>query len=567
MIIAFIPARGGSKSIPLKNIKHLNGKPLIYWSIVALQNVACVNEIIVATDSEEIAKTAVSFNFSKVRMYRRKAENATDTATTESVMLEYIEQSNLQNDDIFMLVQATSPLTQTKHFEKALELYNKNKYDSLLSCVRNYRFFWNENGTSKNYDYRNRHRRQDFDGQLMENGAFYINTVEGIKKSQNRLCGKIGIYEMPEYTATELDEPSDWVIVEQLFKFVNNQPSILRRYGKEIDMRSLKGNIEKIRNLIVKYIDFCKENLKQIDDYIGFDCRICHSKEINKKFVNIRGYQYNLCENCGSIILLNIPNVKNLYDSTSEKTKASEVYLDYDIIPKRVETIALPKVKFIFDSICRTSEKLLWCDIGCGPGEILMALKNTDYVDYFEGIGIEISSAEIKFGRKNGLNIFEGFLNVDELNDEIIKIISASDVISMFNVLEHIEQPDKIVDFYRKYMKTGAYLVIEVPRYPSLASFVNLVSPDLTYRHIIPPVHLQVFSEKSVDILFQDDFNLLATWGFGQGYTDILTNSMLLSNIEEKTLYENLMDISNKVQEIIDENGFSDQMIFVMRKK
>jgi N-acylneuraminate cytidylyltransferase len=218
MVVAFIPARGGSKSIPLKNIKPLNGKPLVYWSIAALGNTPRVDEIVVATDSEEITKTVLNFNFSKVKIYRRKAENATDTATTESVMLEYIDQSGLQNDDIFMLVQATSPLTQTKHFEEALELYKKNNYDSLLSCVRNYRFFWNENGTPQNYDYMARPRRQDFSGQLMENGAFYINSVAGIKKSQNRLCGKIGIYEMPEYTAIELDEPGDWIIVEQLIK-------------------------------------------------------------------------------------------------------------------------------------------------------------------------------------------------------------------------------------------------------------------------------------------------------------------------------------------------------------
>jgi len=218
MIIAFIPARGGSKSIPLKNIKPLCGKPLIYWSIRALEDATCIDEIIVATDSEEIIKTIADFNFSKTKIYRRKPENATDTASTESVMLEYIEQSNLHDNDIFMLVQATSPLTKTKHFEEALDLYRKNEFDSLLSCVRNYRFFWNENGTSENYDYKNRPRRQDFKGQLMENGAFYINTVGGIKKSQNRLCGKIGIYEMPEYTATELDEPSDWIILESFMK-------------------------------------------------------------------------------------------------------------------------------------------------------------------------------------------------------------------------------------------------------------------------------------------------------------------------------------------------------------
>ena len=224
MNIAFIPVRSGSKSIPKKNIKPLCGKPLICWSIAALENATCIDKIIIATDSEDIAKIAVDFNFSKTEIYRRKPENATDAASTESVMLEYIEQSDLHDSDIFMLVQATSPLTQTKHFEEALELYKQNGFDSLLSCVRSYRFFWNENGTSKNYDYKSRPRRQDFNGQLMENGAFYISTVGGIKKSQNRLCGKIGIYEMPEYTSTELDNPSDWIILESLMEEIISQP-------------------------------------------------------------------------------------------------------------------------------------------------------------------------------------------------------------------------------------------------------------------------------------------------------------------------------------------------------
>ena len=84
--------------------------------------------------------------------------------------------------------------------------------------MRNYRFFWNSDGTSKNYDYKNRPRRQNFDGMLMENGAFYINTVANIKSSGNRLSGKIGIYEMPEYTAAEIDEPDDWIVLENLMR-------------------------------------------------------------------------------------------------------------------------------------------------------------------------------------------------------------------------------------------------------------------------------------------------------------------------------------------------------------
>lgn len=220
-VIAFIPVRGGSKSIPFKNIKLFCGKPLVYWNIAALQATNNVNEIIVATDSTEIEETVINFNFSKVQIYRRLPENAVDTASTESVMLEYINQASIGKTDIFMLVQATSPLTEKSHFEEALKIYLTDQYDSMLTCVRNYRFFWNSDGTSKNYDYKNRPRRQDFSGELMENGAFYINRVANILQSKNRLSGKIGIYEMPEYTAFEIDEPDDWTILERfMHKYV-----------------------------------------------------------------------------------------------------------------------------------------------------------------------------------------------------------------------------------------------------------------------------------------------------------------------------------------------------------
>jgi N-acylneuraminate cytidylyltransferase len=218
MVIAFIPVRGGSKSIPLKNIKLLYGKPLVYWTLAALERINFISEIIVATDSDVIEKTVLSFLFKKTRIYRRLSVNASDTSSTESVMLEYIEKGELSDSDIFILVQATSPLTQSEHFTEAYKLYKKNKYDSLVTCVRNYRFFWDANGISKNYDYQQRPRRQDFKGQLMENGAFYISTVGNIKMFKNRLSGNIGIYEMPEYTAVEIDEPDDWAIVEKLMR-------------------------------------------------------------------------------------------------------------------------------------------------------------------------------------------------------------------------------------------------------------------------------------------------------------------------------------------------------------
>lgn len=239
-VIAFIPVRGGSKSIPLKNIKPFCGKPLVCWNIEALENCPEVDEVIVATDSDAIWTTVEKQNYKKTTLYKRSAENACDTASTESVMLEYIHNANLAEDNIFMLVQATSPLTESIHFSEALQMYAKGEYDSIITCVRNYRFFWNEDGTSMNYDYMNRPRRQNFNGMLMENGAFYINTVGNILSNGNRLGGKIGIYEMPEYTATEIDEPDDWIILENLMRkhilaYHTSEKSQIKLFISDID--------------------------------------------------------------------------------------------------------------------------------------------------------------------------------------------------------------------------------------------------------------------------------------------------------------------------------------------
>lgn len=218
MNIAFIPVRGGSKSIPLKNIKTFCGKPLVYWNLLALERVKGVDKIVVATDSVEIKSTVLSFNFSKVIVYDRNQENASDTASTEAVILEYLQTSTHLENDLLLLVQATSPLTQAEDFEKALNALKSSDADSLLTTVRTKRFYWQENGIPLNYKISNRPRRQDFDGWLMENGAFYINKVGNILKDKNRLSGKILPYEMSGFTSIEIDEEDDWLIAESLMR-------------------------------------------------------------------------------------------------------------------------------------------------------------------------------------------------------------------------------------------------------------------------------------------------------------------------------------------------------------
>lgn len=218
MNIAFLPVRGGSKGIPDKNIKLFSGKPLVYWTLSELEKTNSIDKIILATDSLKIMNVVESFNFKKVQIFHRSSENASDTSSTESVILEYLDKEDINKDDNFMLVQATSPLTTKIDYSESLDLFLSGGNDSVLSCARIKRFFWDDQGKPMNYDFKKRPRRQDFEGALIENGALYISKVKDILKHQNRISGNIGVYIMPEFTAVEIDEEEDWIIAESLMR-------------------------------------------------------------------------------------------------------------------------------------------------------------------------------------------------------------------------------------------------------------------------------------------------------------------------------------------------------------
>ncbi|OFY26939.1 MAG: hypothetical protein A2X09_15145 [Bacteroidetes bacterium GWF2_43_11] len=214
MIIALIPLRGGSKSIPKKNIKLMAGKPLCAWTLESAYNSGIFDKVVVSTDSQEIADVVRSLNLD-VEIIMRPAELATDTSSTESVMLHI---ADIVDFDVIVTIQATSPLTEPLDFVNAYKKFNAENLDSLVTGVNQKRFYWDIAGTPLSYDPLNRPRRQDYNGVIMENGAFYITKRSVLTQSQCRLGGRIGIYEMPENTAIEIDELSDWHAVEKLIK-------------------------------------------------------------------------------------------------------------------------------------------------------------------------------------------------------------------------------------------------------------------------------------------------------------------------------------------------------------
>ncbi|MFT5669170.1 MAG: YrbI family 3-deoxy-D-manno-octulosonate 8-phosphate phosphatase [Vicingaceae bacterium] len=214
--LAIIPLRKGSRGISKKNKKKMLGRPLFSW-VLTEAIFSDLDEVYVFTDDSEIMDYVErEYHWtSKVKALVRNEENANDTASTESVLIEFAEKIN-QEYDILCLLQATSPLTLAADINNGLNKITKDSFDSALSVVKTHRFIWNTDGTPQNYDVFNRPRRQDFDGLLVENGAVYCTTKTAFLNSKNRVSGTIGLVEMDEVSYTEIDSKTDWEIVEKL---------------------------------------------------------------------------------------------------------------------------------------------------------------------------------------------------------------------------------------------------------------------------------------------------------------------------------------------------------------
>ena len=269
MIVAFIPARGGSKGIPKKNIKNLLGRPLIQWVIDECKKSKLIDKIVVSSDDDEILEVA---NKLEVEAFKRSPENATDFSRSEDAIIEYAK--NLKPDDVIVFLQATSPLIKCENIEEGIILIKRRVYDSVLSVVRQRRFTWN--GGIPNYDINKRPRRQEYDGILIENGAFYISRAYDIIQTECRLSGSIGTVECDEDTYFEIDEISDWEIVEKLAKRKFEIPKI-KLFATDVDGTLTDGCC---------YIDENGKEIKKFNVRDGWGFNILRNHNIKSAFIS-----------------------------------------------------------------------------------------------------------------------------------------------------------------------------------------------------------------------------------------------------------------------------------------
>jgi N-acylneuraminate cytidylyltransferase len=216
-IVSIIPARGGSKGIPRKNLKQLLGQPLIAYSIKQSLLSQYVDQTIVSTEDSEIAEVSKKYG---ARVLIRPNELATDTTPTEPVLINALTQLLQENvdPDYIVLLQPMSPIMRPKDIDRAIEILIDAAGDSLVSVRETTSFFWSRNGKPLNYDYHTRPRRQDKEWELVENGSIYITKKEFLLKEKSRLAGRILTYIMAEWKSFEIDTPFDFELVEYILR-------------------------------------------------------------------------------------------------------------------------------------------------------------------------------------------------------------------------------------------------------------------------------------------------------------------------------------------------------------
>lgn len=223
--LVVIPARGGSKGVPHKNIKLLGGKPLIQWTIDVARQVFSDELICVSTDDEEI-KEVVEQTGLKVP-FLRPQELATDTAGTYGVLLHAIEhyEQNGYSPDVLVLLQPTSPFRNSTQIKEAMEFFNSD-LEMIVSVkeTRSNPYYIlreeDENGYLVKSKQSNAKRRQDVPKVWELNGAIYIIDVETLKEKTLDEFAKIKKYEMDEMSSHDIDTMMDWRLAEFLMNML-----------------------------------------------------------------------------------------------------------------------------------------------------------------------------------------------------------------------------------------------------------------------------------------------------------------------------------------------------------
>lgn len=209
-VLAVIPARGGSKGVPGKNLALVGGIPLVVRAIRACQDAELVTEVAVSTDDERIAEVAAAAGATVIR---RPAELANDTASSEAALVHAISERYHDEPvaEVVLLVQCTSPFLTSAEIDEAVAAVTVGGADSAFTATAFHGFVWRQDASAYgvNHDQRSRPRRQERPAEYLETGAAYAMRTAGFLEAGHRFFGDIRAIPTAAARVLEIDEPSD----------------------------------------------------------------------------------------------------------------------------------------------------------------------------------------------------------------------------------------------------------------------------------------------------------------------------------------------------------------------
>ncbi|PCE14513.1 acylneuraminate cytidylyltransferase [Microbacterium sp. SZ1] len=217
--VAIIPARGGSKGVPRKNVQRVGGVPLIERAVRSALAAEGIDLVVVSTDDAEIAAVASAAGAVVVR---RPDELSGDTASSESAILHALDEIEAAGErvEVVAFLQATSPFISSQALAGAVREVRDDRADSVFSAFETYGFLWARTGDDAavaiNHEAGHRPRRQDREPHYLETGAFYVFRADGFREARHRFFGRIRIAEVPEWSAIEIDDAQQLEIARAL---------------------------------------------------------------------------------------------------------------------------------------------------------------------------------------------------------------------------------------------------------------------------------------------------------------------------------------------------------------
>jgi len=206
LFVGIIPARGGSKGIPRKNIKSVFGKPLIYWSIQAATKSKLLNKFYVSTEDPEIARISSKFGAS---VLQRPDNLSLDDSTTMAVLQHHF-QEDLEDTEAIVLLQCTSPYRDESLIDDCIKKYSEGNYDSLATGFHCTYEPWGKSNRP----------RQEIGGFFYDDGNVYILSSDLLEKHNPTTCGDRPFqYHTHRYHNHEIDDDFDLMISEKIFEF------------------------------------------------------------------------------------------------------------------------------------------------------------------------------------------------------------------------------------------------------------------------------------------------------------------------------------------------------------